>query len=71
VITVKELIELLQKEDPERLVILSKDAEGNSYSPLTNFVQTAYVPETTWFGELDESGTNPEGQSCLVFYPTN
>ena len=33
---VKNLIELLQKEDPERLVVCQKDPEGNSYSPLSD-----------------------------------
>lgn len=32
--TVKELIERLQKEDPERIVVLSIDPEGNGYNEL-------------------------------------
>jgi len=32
--TVAQLIKRLQKEDPERIVILSSDSEGNSYSEL-------------------------------------
>jgi hypothetical protein len=32
--TVKELIEILQAFPEDDLVILSKDAEGNEYSPL-------------------------------------
>lgn len=30
--TVKELVELLQQEDPTRIVVLSRDSEGNGYS---------------------------------------
>lgn len=32
--TVAQLIKRLQKEDPKRIVILSSDPEGNSYSEL-------------------------------------
>ncbi|MEK6833196.1 MAG: hypothetical protein AABY32_04045 [Nanoarchaeota archaeon] len=30
---VKELIDILSKQDPNRLVVMSKDGGGNSYSP--------------------------------------
>ena len=40
--TVKELIEGLQSEDPDRLVICQKDPEGNGYSPLANWWTGAY-----------------------------
>jgi len=50
--TVKELIEQLQKEDPERLVVMAKDPEGNGYSPLSDFWTGAYKAETTWYGEV-------------------
>ena len=50
--TVKELIEQLKKEDPDRLVIMAKDPEGNGYSPLSDFWSGAYRAETTWFGEV-------------------
>lgn len=49
---VKELIKLLQKEDPNRLVICSKDSEGNEYSPLSSVWTAAYRAETTWYGEV-------------------
>jgi len=45
--TVKELIEQLKKEDPDRLVIMAKDPEGNGYSPLSDFWSGAYRAETT------------------------
>lgn len=50
--TVKELIELLQQEDPDRLVILSEDPEGNSFSPLDDVVTGAYVEDTWGNGEF-------------------
>jgi hypothetical protein len=49
--TVKELIKLLKKEDPSALVIMSKDGEGNSYSPLSSFWSGGYLADTTWSGE--------------------
>ena len=48
---VSQLIEQLQKLEPDRLVILQKDAEGNGYSPLDSLGPCAYIPETSWFGE--------------------
>lgn len=49
---VKELIEALKQLDPERTVILQKDSEGNGYSPLANLEPAAYIPDTTWSGEV-------------------
>ena len=50
---VKELIELLQKLDQEALVIMSKDAEGNSFSPLDEVETCLYQPDSTWSGDRD------------------
>jgi hypothetical protein len=82
---VRELIEQLQKEDPERLVVMSKDSEGNSFSPLYQYTTDAYRAETTWRGEIGleelteeakKSGYTEEdviedGQKALVLWPTN
>jgi hypothetical protein len=50
--TVKDLIAELQDHDPDRVVIISKDAEGNGYSPLSCALTGAYRAETTWRGEV-------------------
>ena len=52
--TVREVIEELSKCDPDYVVIMSKDAEGNGYSPLSDVVgdNNVYVPECDWSGEL-------------------
>ena len=50
--TVKELIEKLKDEDPDRIVVLQKDAEGNGFSPLYSYWLGSYVAETTWYGEM-------------------
>lgn len=39
---VKKLIELLQKVDPNREVIVASDAEGNGYSPLSGWWEGTY-----------------------------
>lgn len=82
--TVAELIEELKQQDPNRLVVMSKDAEGNSYSPLSALYIAAYCPDTTWSGQiglekLDDAyraeGYTEEdvvdGQPALVLYPIN
>lgn len=50
--TVKRLIEELQKYDPETVVVMSSDAEGNGYSPLAGIYTGEYVPNSTWSGEI-------------------
>jgi len=42
---VKELIKLLQKTDPNRLVVMSCDAEGNGYSVLAGGNEIAFNEE--------------------------
>lgn len=48
---VKELIELLQREDPRRLVVVQKDAGGNGYSPLDGIWTGMYRADTAYGGE--------------------
>lgn len=83
--TVAELIELLKDENPERIVIMSSDAEGNSHSPLSSFWSGAYRADTTWSGDVgmesigdedraagftDEDLLN-DGVPALILSPTN
>jgi hypothetical protein len=81
--TIKDLIELLQKEDQDRVVIISKDAEGNNFSPLDSIVTCAYLAETTWSGETgleeltkedEENGYDEEdviidGEKAICLWP--
>lgn len=63
---VKELIELLQKEDPERLVVMSKDGEGNGFEELDGIQACAYDTKYQETGledltpELEEVGYTEE-----------
>ena len=50
---VKDLIAALATMDPDALVVLQKDSEGNGYSPLTGVDDNCiYVPLSTWHGEI-------------------
>ena len=83
--TVKELIETLSKCDPERVVVMSKDGEGNNFSPLADYSEGAYVPECTWAGQVmlekltaadrkagySEEDVAVNGQPCVCLWPTN
>jgi hypothetical protein len=35
----------------DSLVVMSKDAEGNGYSPLADLEVSMYVPSSTWSGD--------------------
>lgn len=82
--TVKELKEALEGIDESRIVIMSSDGEGNSYSPLSDISDGAYEAESTWSGtmglekltkELKEEGYSEEdvidGEPAICLWPTN
>ena len=83
--TVKQLINKLQKCDPDREVVMSRDAEGNGYSPLDDFWEGAYRADSTWHGEVGlekltkadrEAGYTDEdvmddGVPALILCPVN
>ena len=48
--TVGELLDYLATQPRDRMIVLSSDAEGNSYSPLADAGESMYVAETTWSG---------------------
>ena len=47
---VKELKEKLKDIPDDFEVILSKDGEGNDYSPLAEIDLIHYAPENNWYG---------------------
>ncbi len=51
--TVRQLIEELKGFDPDAVVVLSCDAEGNGYSPLYAMGECRYRPDMPWHGEVD------------------
>ena len=51
--TVGELIKILEGTDPNRLVVISGDAEGNKFSPMDDgFSDMMYLPESKWSGTI-------------------
>lgn len=49
---VKDLIKKLQKLDQNSEVVMSRDSEGNGFSPLEDVEAGVYVPVKTWCGEF-------------------
>ena len=76
--TVRELIAHLSRcANPDALVVLQKDGEGNGYSPMRGddgydpaHVEQ-YVAETTWYGEVHPAEEDAGGVSCVVLAPIN
>jgi len=76
---IKELLELLKEQDPETEVVMSRDAEGNGYSPLAVLDTCFYQAESTWHGEIrniydeeideyiEENGVTREEAVKIVF----
>lgn len=72
---VKELRSVLDKCDPDDLVILATDAEGNDYRPLADYNETDYrwyddelINYDTYFEDWPESWDD-RGQRTLVLWP--
>jgi len=78
---VKDLIAELSELPGDMEVIMSKDAEGNGFSPWADLCVGEYIPETTWYGEFsdseedDETGTETgipaERQNAVALWPVN
>lgn len=83
---VNELISLLEKvENKERIVVMSKDGEGNSFSPISDIAEDAYLAESTWAGErfceeltpelikdgFGEGDIHEDAVPALFLWPTN
>lgn len=64
--TAGNLIKELLKVRPDTPVVMSKDAEGNLFSPLCEVTEDRYEAETTWYGERTS-----QGDKVLILWPTN
>lgn len=49
---IEKLIKRLQELDPETEVVMSKDAEGNEFSPLCDFSDGFYISDNSWSGHF-------------------
>jgi hypothetical protein len=83
-ITVKDFINILSQFDPNRILIMSKDGEGNSYSPLCSAWEASYLPNNAWCGDIGLEKLTPKdkelgytdedvvnGIPCIVLSPIN
>lgn len=78
---VKDLVSHLQQwisDDPavaDMLLVQSRDAEGNGYSPVDEAATVKYLPESTWSGEVihpdDADGYGDELQDVVCLWPVN
>lgn len=50
--TVGDLLDYLATQPRDRKVVLSKDAEGNGYSPISDVDEAMYAAENTWSGDV-------------------
>jgi hypothetical protein len=69
---IKDLKKLLEQYPEELEAILSKDEEGNQFSPLFSVQEFKYVPKNEFYGDiadLDEE-TGKMSLPALVFYPS-
>lgn len=84
--TVKEFIEYFSDCDPNAIVVISKDEEGNGFSPFYEASEEIYLPTSQWSGALfsdedyryendlddDEEYEKPEGLvNAVVLWPGN
>lgn len=78
-ITVQQLCDILHDMPADAIVIVSKDAEGNGFSPLPDeywWSEGMYAPDTTWCGEYYDP-TDPDVEVpdnavvAICLWPTN
>lgn len=67
---VSELMRRLSAFNPDHVVVMSKDSEGNGYSPLAHVDPVHYTAETTWSGEIDHPDEpHPDGPNAVAIWP--
>lgn len=64
-LTVRELIDILESADPHAVVVLSSDSEGNNFSPvIERYSAGVYIPDSSWSGEF-YSTSDSEGSTDM------
>jgi hypothetical protein len=76
--TIKDLLAALKGLPGDMQIVLSKDGEGNSFSPLEDIATGIYTANSTWSGDFttwaDDAGEEeiPEADcNAVCFWPTN
>lgn len=66
----KDLLEELKKYPDDHIVIIQKDAEGNSFSPACDVDECNYIAQTEWFGDIYPLADKTHG-NAVVIRPVN
>lgn len=70
--TVQELIDRLKLCEPNRLVIIQKDAECNDVSPLADTWDGQYWARSSYSGDAGpDDDRDDESEDALFLVPTN
>lgn len=74
--TVKDLIKLLNKQPSDFQVVLSRDSEGNGFSPVSGYALGFYLPENVSHGDFNDVSCTTfnkdqmeKAQDAIAFYP--
>lgn len=59
-ITVAKLRELLADAPDDALVVMSKNGEGNGFSPFSELGDGRYIAESSWSGYLADEGEDDD-----------
>lgn len=62
--TVEELIDILKAYNPNHIVLLSSDAEGNRFNPLDSLIAVECMSKSDGEWDYDESG-----QPTVILFP--
>lgn len=74
---VSELIAMLQELPQDHQVVMSKDGEGNSFSPFSDYGIGKYEPDSTWSGDFtsykhdSDDLLDPEECDTICLWPVN
>lgn len=70
---VEKLIEILNDIPLDFEVVVSKDSEGNGFSPLSSLETRMYEADSTYSGSLIDKEGNEETykENVVVLWPTN
>lgn len=77
--TVKQLRELLTSYPEDVMIVLSRDAEGNLFSPLEEVNAGIYTDQTGYYGDFRIVQTlgqfnishSPQENEAICFWPLN
>lgn len=67
---VSELRAALARYPDDLLVVMSKDSEGNDFSPLYEATSGVYRAESTWGGGFND-GDDDYPANAVCFWPVN